>query len=182
MFWFSSPILKVVWCHFWSRWSFNLFSHLSLIELTGSNCSLIFFDWKTNLKFNFLVRKENFWKIRCSKWKPGTYGIDNQRFVTDFISLIITNHLCGIHSFRNSKCSPALLLDVVRCDVELSMLMNGEGIHDRFNRIRNSRWIICWISQERCYKLSSCHWLIDTAVELKHKKLCCYVVYHNVEI
>jgi len=42
-------------------------------------------------------------------------------------------------SFRNNKCSPALLLDVVRCDVELSMLVNGEGIHDRFNRIRNSR-------------------------------------------
>lgn len=42
-------------------------------------------------------------------------------------------------SFRSSKSHPHLLMDMARCDMELSWLLDGQGLHQRFNRIQMNR-------------------------------------------
>ncbi|KAI9553174.1 hypothetical protein GHT06_021068 [Daphnia sinensis] len=42
-------------------------------------------------------------------------------------------------NFRSSKSHPHLLMDMARCDMELSWLLDGQGLHQRFNRIQMNR-------------------------------------------
>ena len=56
--------------------------------------------------------------------------------------LRLTNILFFMNSFRSSKSHPHLLMDIMRCDVELTWLLQGHGINQRFSRIQMNRYRI----------------------------------------
>ena len=52
--------------------------------------------------------------------------------------------MVAIVSFRNNKCDPRLLMDVIRADMELTFLISGPAILQHWNRIHFMRydWLV----------------------------------------
>lgn len=60
------------------------------------------------------------------------------------MSFVLTSPYLDVsfkNSFRSSKSHPHLLMDIARCDMELSWLLHGQGIHQRFDRIQMNRFL-----------------------------------------